>query len=139
VNLYESNSFHHCEVRGPAWFTGGRSWGRFYAQEMTFHERSWFSRFTAHGLADFTGTTFHGDTKFASSTWDDQVSFAGAVFDRNVDFTEATFGGNLDLRVAGGLVGHTIGMTVSTHHENHLPPAWTIELTRDEERGLIRS
>ncbi len=139
LNLYESNSFHHCEVRGPAWFTGSRSWGRLYAQETTFHDRSWFSRFTAHGLTDFSGSTFHGDTKFASSTWDDRVSFARAVFDRNVDFTEATFRGDLDLRVTGGLTGRTIGMTVSTRHESHLPPAWTVDTTRNEDTGLVRS
>ena len=139
LNLYESTSFHHCEVRGPAWFTGGRSWGRLYAQEMTFHDKSWFSRFSAHGLADFAATTFHGDTKFASSTWDDRVSFAGATFDHNVDFTEATFRGDLDLRVTGGLTGRTIGMTVSTRHERHLPPGWKIDTSRDDETGLVRS
>jgi uncharacterized protein YjbI with pentapeptide repeats len=91
LNLYESNSLHHCEVRGPAWFTGGRSWGRLYAQDTVFRDRTWFSRFTAHGLVDLSRTTFQGDTKFASSTWDDRVSFAEADFAREADFTKSTF------------------------------------------------
>jgi hypothetical protein len=139
LDLYESTSFHHCVVHGPAWFTGSRSWGRLYAQDMTFHNRSWFSRFTARGVTDFARTKFHGNTKFASSTWDDRVSFADAEFDRNVDFTEAVFRGDLDLRVAGNLTGRTIGMTVSLRHQHDLPPAWTVDETRDEERGLVRS
>ncbi|HEY7597462.1 MAG TPA: pentapeptide repeat-containing protein [Actinophytocola sp.] len=140
LNLYESNSFHHCEFRKHAWFTGSRSWGRLYAHDTTFHQKSWFSRFTAHDFVDFANTAFHGDTKFASSTWDDGVSFRDAVFDRNVDFTEATFSGDLDLRVSGdGLTGRTIGMTVSLHHRNHLPPGWRVDTSRDEERGLVRS
>jgi pentapeptide repeat protein len=139
LDLYESTSFHHCVVHGPAWFTGSRCWGRLYAQDMTFHDRSWFSRFSAAGVTDFARTKFHGDTKFASSTWDDRVSFADAEFDRNVDFTEAVFRGDLDLRVAGGLTGRTIGMRVSLRHQHDLPPAWQVDETRDEESGLVRS
>ncbi|MPZ80596.1 MAG: hypothetical protein GEV28_09430 [Actinophytocola sp.] len=139
LNLYESNSFHHCEIRRAAWFTGSRSWGRLFMHDMTFCERSWFSRFTSHDLADFTRTVFRGDTKFANSTWDKQVSFAEAVFDRNVDFTAATFHDDLDLHVAGGLTGRTIGMHVSLSHEHHLPPGWNVDPARDEDLGLVRS
>jgi hypothetical protein len=139
LNLYESNTFRDCDVRGPAWFTESRNWGRLYVQNAVFHDRSWFSRFTSHGLADFARTAFHGDTKFASSTWDDRVSFAEAAFDRNVDFTRAFFRGDLDLRVTGGLTGRTIGMTVSLRHQHDLPPGWRVDTTRDEETGLVRS
>ncbi len=140
LDLYESNSFHHCEFRGAAWFTGSRSWGRLYLQDVRFHDRSWFSRFTAHGLVDLARTTFHGDTKFANSTWADRVSFEGATFDHNVDFTQAAFRGDLDLRVRrDGLTGRTIGMTVSQRHEHHLPPGWHVDTSRDEETGLVRS
>jgi hypothetical protein len=138
-DLYESNSFHHCEFRGAAWFTGSRSWGRLYLQGSRFEDRSWFSRFTAHGLVDLAGTTFHGDTKFANSTWEERVSFEGATFEHNVDLTQASFRGGLDLRVPAGLTGRTIGMTVSQRHENHLPPGWQVDTSRDDETGLVRS
>jgi hypothetical protein len=139
LNLYESNSFHHCEIRRSAWFTGSRSWGRLLIQDTTFGERSWFSRFTAHNLVDFARTVFHGDTKFANSTWAKPVSFEGAVFDHNVDFGHATFQDDVDLRVSGGLTGRTIGMQVSLRHAHHLPPGWNVDPTRDEELGLVRS
>lgn len=139
LNLYESNTFRDCDVRGSAWFTGSRNWGRLYAPGVVFHDRSWFSRFASHGPTDFARTTFHGVTKFASSTWDGQVSFAEAAFDQNVDFTEASFRGDLDLRVAGGLTGRTIGMTVSLSHQHDLPPGWRVDASRNEETGLVRS
>lgn len=139
LNLYESNSLHHCQIRRAAWFTGGRSWGRLLMHDTTFGERSWFSHFTSHNLADFARTVFHGDTKFADSTWARRVSFADAVFDHNVDFTAATFRDDLDLRVTGGLTGRTIGMHVSLRHEHHLPPGWHVDPARDEAMGLVRS
>ncbi|HEV7647531.1 MAG TPA: pentapeptide repeat-containing protein [Actinophytocola sp.] len=139
LNLYESNSFHHCEMHGPAWFTGSRNWGRLYVHDVDFRDRSWFSRFTSKNLVDFARTAFHGATKFASSTWDGPVSFAEATFDHNVDFTKAAFHGDLDLRVSGGLTGRTIGMTVSMRHQHDLPAAWQVDTSRDEETGLVRS
>jgi membrane protein implicated in regulation of membrane protease activity len=139
LNLYESNSFHHCEMRGGVWFTGSRNWGRLYLHDVRFHDRSWFSRFTSKDLVDFARTAFHGATKFASSTWDDRVSFAEATFDHNVDFTKAAFHGDLDLRVSGGLTGRTIGMTVSMRHQHDLPPGWQVDASRDGETGLVRS
>jgi hypothetical protein len=139
LDLYESNTFRECDLRGPAWFTGSRNWGRLYAHDAVFHDRCWFSRFASHGPADFARTAFHGDTKFASSTWDDAVSFADAAFDRNADFTEASFRGDLDLRVTGGLTGRTIGMRVSLSHRHDLPPGWRVDTSRDEETGLVRS
>jgi hypothetical protein len=139
MDLYESNSFHHCDMRGPVWFTASRSWGRLYLHDVEFHKRAWFSRFTSKDLVDFANTVFHDPTSFATSTWDARVSFASATFDQNVDFTKATFRGDLDLRVTGGLTGRTIGMTVSTRHQHHLPPGWQIDTSRDEETGLVRS
>ena len=139
TDLYESNSFHHCEMRGGVWFTGSRNWGRLYLHDVEFRDRSWFSRFTSKDLVDFANTSFHGATKFASSTWDGPVSFADATFEHNVDFTKASFRGDLNLRVSGGLTGRTIGMTVSIPHQHDLPPGWRIDTSRDEETGLVRS
>jgi hypothetical protein len=139
LNLYESNSLHHCEIRGGAWFTGSHSWGRLYLHDMVFADRSWFSRFTAQDIVDLARTRFDGDTKFATSAWAGPVSFRDAVFARNVDFTKASFRGDLDLRVSGGLTGGTVGMTVSRRHQHDLPPGWKIDTTRDEDTGLVRS
>jgi hypothetical protein len=139
MDLYESNSFHHCEMRGPVWFTASRNHGRLYLHDVEFHDRAWFSRFTSEDLVDFADTTFHGPAGFARSTWDARVSFTNATFDENVDFTNATFRGDLDLRVTGGLTGGTIGMTVSTRHQHELPPGWQVDTSRDEETGLVRS
>jgi hypothetical protein len=139
LNLYESNSFHHCEIRGAAWFTGSHCWGRLYLHDTVFADRSWFSRFTAGGVVDFARTRFEGDTKYATSTWAGPVSFRDAAFTRNVDFTKASFRDDLDLRVSGGLTGGTIGMTVSRRHQHDLPPGWKIDTTRDEDTGLVRS
>ncbi|GAB3433243.1 pentapeptide repeat-containing protein [Actinophytocola sediminis] len=139
VNLYESNSLRGCVVRGPAWFTGGRTWGRLFLENIVFEQRSWFSRFTARGAVDLSGTRFHGESKFARSRWDSPVTFRNAVFDQNVDFTEAKFDAGIDLRVAGDtLTGRTFGMRVSTAHENHLPPSWHVDTTREPDFGIVR-
>ena len=139
LRLYESNSLHHCEVRGPAWFTGSQSWGRLWLHHMVFSERAWFSRVAVHDKADFTATAFHGGTKFEGSTWDAEVSFRDAVFDQNPDFGESRFGGGLDLRIAGEhLTARTYAMTVSMVHDNHLPPGWNVDPSRDSDLGLVR-
>lgn len=139
LSLYQSNSLHHCEIRGSAWFTNSTSWGRLYAHDMEFHERSWFSHFSAHQAVDFGWTLFHGDTKFANGTYRGPVSFRDARFDRNVDFTSATFADQLDLRVAGGLTAATYAMTVSLEHEYHLPPGWQVDTSRGSTSGLVRA
>ncbi|MCT2585972.1 pentapeptide repeat-containing protein [Actinophytocola sp. S1-96] len=139
LRLYESNSMHHCEVRGPAWFTGSRSWGRLWLHHMVFEDRAWFSRVTVHDKADFEATVFHGATKFEGSTWDAEVSFRGAVFDHPTDLGETHFGGGLDLRVAGEhLTARTYAMKVSLAHDNHLPPSWNVDSSRDPDLGLVR-
>lgn len=139
LRLYGSNAFHHCEIHGPAWFTGGESWGRLFMQDTVFHERSWFSRFRAHAWVDFTGTVFHGDTKFAGGVYRGPVSFAGARFAHNVDFEGTAFHDGLDLRVEGGeLTGQTYGMTVSLEHVHHLPAGWHVDSSRGGTSGLVR-
>jgi hypothetical protein len=125
ANLYESNSLHHCEIHGSAWFTGATSWGRLHAQDVEFHQRSWFSQFSAYQPVDFSRTVFHGDTKFARGIYRAPVSFRDATFDRAADFTEAGFENDLDLRVTGTLLAP--GMTVSPAHEVHLPPGWLVD------------
>jgi hypothetical protein len=139
MDLYESNSFHHCEMRGPVWFTASRNWGRLYLHDVEFHSRAWFSRFTSKDLVDFANTTFHGPAGFANSTWEARVSFADATFDQNADFTKSTFRGDLNLRVTDGLTAGTIGMTISMRHQHDLPPGWQLDTSRDEETGLVRS
>jgi hypothetical protein len=137
--LYEAISFRNCEFHGGVWFTSGHSYGRLYLDGSVFHDRSWFSRFTARQVVDFHGATFHGDSKFADSTWEGPVSFKDATFDHNVDFTRARFNHDLDLRVSGGLTGSTLGMKVSLRHEHHLPEGWHVDTSRDELTGLVRA
>jgi uncharacterized protein YjbI with pentapeptide repeats len=140
LKLYQSNSFHHCEIRGSAWFTESQSWGRLYLHDMKFHERSWFSHVHAHDIVDFGKTVFHGDTKFANGEYHGPVSFKDAEFDHNADFSSTTFHQSLDLRVAGGaLTGRTRAMTVSLKHETHLPTGWVVDTSRSDEVGLVRA
>lgn len=80
LKLYESNTLHHCDIRGPAWFTMTESWGRLRLHDMTFHDRAWFRGLKAHGPATFTNTTFADD-----------VSFKDTEFAEGVDLTDTTF------------------------------------------------
>jgi len=140
LKLYQSNSFHHCQVHGSAWFTATESWGRLFLHDMEFHERSWFSQVHTHSIVDFENTVFHGDTKFAGGDYRGPVSFKGADFARNVDFSNTTFHDKLDLRVAGNaLTGHTRAMWVSLEHETHLPPRWELDTSRGGTSGLVRA
>lgn len=139
ANLYESTSLRGTHVHGPAWFTGARCWGRLYAPDMVFHDRSWFSQFHARGIVDLARTEFLGDTKFANSEFHDRVSFHDAVFARNIDFTSATFHNAVDLRIRGGATARTHAMTVSLAHEHELPAGWQVDATRDEMFGLVRA
>jgi hypothetical protein len=140
VNLYESTNFRGCVVRGPAWFTEGRSWGRLYMDDVVFEQRSWFSQFKAHELVDFSRARFLGETKFARSSWDGVVCFRDAVFgEQGVNFQETRFDGDLDLRVAGEhLTGRTYGMRVSMAYDQHLPPGWNIDRSAGQEYGIVR-
>jgi len=74
MKLYQSNSFHHCEIRGPAWFTETESWGPLWLRDMTFHDRAWFRRVRVHDKVDFADTVFHDLTSFADATFDDLVT-----------------------------------------------------------------
>ncbi len=140
LKLYQSNSFHHCEIRGAAWFTASESWGRFLMHDTTFRDRSWFSHFHAHDRVDFARSDFGGESKFANGTYAGPVTFADAVFATNVDFSNSTFTNTLDLRVASdGLTGRTRAMTVSLTHEHHLPPGWVVDPSRGENTGLVRA
>lgn len=139
LKLYQANSFHHCEIRGGAWFTASTSWGRFFMHDTTFHERAWFSQFSAHSIVNFEKTEFLGDTKFAGGTYEGKVVFKDAVFAKNVDFADTTFTNILDLRVAGdALTGRTRAMTISLAHEHHLPPGWVVD-PRGDNKGLVRA
>jgi hypothetical protein len=139
TNLYESISLWELRVHGPAWFTGAHCWGRFYAHHIVFHDRSWFSRFTAQGTVDLEGARFLGDTKFANGIFHGRVSFRDAEFAGSIDFDHAAFRGDLDLRVAGGATAGTLAMTVSLANATALPSGWTVEPTGDPAVGLIRA
>jgi hypothetical protein len=118
LKLHQSNSFHHCEIRGSAWFTETQSWGRLYLHDMEFHERSWFSHVHAHNIVDFGNTVFHGDTKFANGDYEGPVSFRGAVFEQNADFS---------------------AVTVSRKQQNDLPPGWVADPSGGDKAGLVRA
>src|SRR5262245_23024924 len=72
MKLYQSNSFHHCEIRGAAWFTETESWGNLWLHHMEFRDRAWFSRLKVHepGLVDFRETRFHGETTFKNAEFE---------------------------------------------------------------------
>lgn len=118
ANLYESTFLDGTRVCGTAWFTGATSWGRLYAILVEFHDRSWFSRFEAHGVVSFVSGEFHGAAKFAN-----------AVFRGPLNMQNATFTGEVD----------TTAMTVSLDHEHRLPDGWAVERTRGTAFGVVRS
>jgi drug/metabolite transporter superfamily protein YnfA len=139
LRLYESNSFHHCEFRGPVWFTKSQAWGRLYLNDATFADRSWFSTVTAHDVVDLSRVRFGGATKFADSTFTGPVTFHDAWFAENIDLSDTTFGNDLDLRVREGLIGSTLGMRVSTDHEHHLPEGWDVDPPHASGMSLVRA
>lgn len=95
LKLYQSNSFHHCEIRGPAWFTASESWGNLWLHHMEFHDGAWFSRVRAHALVSFEETVFHQKTKFENAEFKDRTSFKNTRFDEKADFTHTEFTGAL--------------------------------------------
>jgi hypothetical protein len=95
LKLYQSNAFHHCDVRGPSWFTNSESWGRLYVHDTEFHQRSWFSRVHAHSKVDFSKSVFHGDASFKESNYEGPVTYRATVFDKQTDFRDTTFTGTL--------------------------------------------
>lgn len=74
LKLYRSNSLHHCEVRGPAWFTESESWGPLWAHHMEFHDVAVFSRVRAHAQVDLAETVFHDEARFATARFDAEVT-----------------------------------------------------------------
>jgi membrane protein implicated in regulation of membrane protease activity len=74
LKLYQSNALHHCEIRGPAWFTESEIWGRLRAHDTDFRDAAVFSRVHAHGEVDFTNTVFHGEARFATARFDGGVT-----------------------------------------------------------------
>jgi hypothetical protein len=140
LKMYQANSFHHCEIRGAAWFTASESWGRFLMHDTRFADRAWFSEFHAHDRVDFARCEFAGESKFAKGTYRGPVTFEDATFATSVDFANSTFLNSLDLRVTDtGLTGRTRAMTVSLAHDHHLPPGWVVDQSRGENTGLVRA
>lgn len=86
TNLHKSTRLKGMRVVRQAWFTGATCHGRFYAEDVVFADRCWFSRFEAHGAVDFEGTEFRDDTKFAGSVFRGVVSFADTAFAGTSDF-----------------------------------------------------
>jgi hypothetical protein len=95
MKLYQSNSFHHCEIRGPAWFTESRSWGNVWLHHMEFHDRAWFSKVRFHSPVSFEETVFNRKTKFENASFTSRTSFENAVFAETADFTHTEFTGPL--------------------------------------------
>jgi hypothetical protein len=114
ANLYETNSFWGSRIRGPVWFTGTNSWGRFYAHDIDFADRSWFSKFQAHGHVRLDRNQFHGDVKFSDANFRGPVTFAETVFEGEVELQR---------------------MSVSGQPTDVLPPGWA-ELVRSPSAGL---
>src|SRR5205814_8584646 len=94
TNLYESNSFWGSRIHGSVWFTGANSWGRFYAHDIDFADRSWFSKFQAHGFVRLDRNHFHGDVKFSDATFRGPVTFWDSVFDGVVEIDRMGVSGN---------------------------------------------
>jgi hypothetical protein len=71
LRLYQSNSFHHCEIRGPAWFTETECWGNLWMHDMEFHDVAVFSRVEAHadGAVSFADNVFHDEFRVATATF----------------------------------------------------------------------
>jgi hypothetical protein len=95
LKLYQSNSFHHCDIRGPAWFTASRSWGNLWLHHVEFHDRAWFSEVRTEKSLSFEETTFHQDTSFREAEFRGDTSFKNATFHRPPKFTDTTFTGPL--------------------------------------------
>ena len=95
LKLYQSNSFHHCEIRGPAWFTESRSWGNLWLHHVEFHDRAWFSKVRVHNPVSFEETIFRQKTKFENAEFTSRTSFENVVFTEPADFTHTTFTGPL--------------------------------------------
>jgi hypothetical protein len=76
LNMYQSNAFHHCEIRGSAYFTEGRCWGNLWAHDMEFHDVAVFSRFVAKpgSAVSFADNVFHDEFRIAAATFEGKVT-----------------------------------------------------------------
>jgi uncharacterized protein YjbI with pentapeptide repeats len=93
MKLYQSNSFHHCEIRGLAWFTNTESWGRLHLHHMEFGDTVWFSRMHTHSTVDLNHTVFHRDAVIKESTFEGPVDFSDSAFSQNLYIADTTFTG----------------------------------------------
>lgn len=93
MKLYQSNSWHHCDVRGPAWFTKTESWGNFWLRDMTFRDLAVFNDVRTHRKAAFSDTHFHGETRFSNATFAGDTTFERADFAERPDFSRTEFTG----------------------------------------------
>lgn len=138
VNLYEANAFRGMEIYGDAWFTAAHSWGKFIAQETTFHKRAWFSNFEADQLVDFNKSKFDGVAKLAQAKFDGKVVLRGSRFAQPVDLNHSSFRGGLDMSAAATATADTHGMTISLDVKNELPEGWVID-RKEDGIGLVRT
>jgi hypothetical protein len=76
LNMYQSNSFHHCDIRGPAWFTESQCWGNLWAHDMEFHDVAVFSRFVAKAgsAVSFADNVFHEEFRVAAATFEGKMT-----------------------------------------------------------------
>ncbi|MFI7676972.1 pentapeptide repeat-containing protein [Actinophytocola sp. NPDC049390] len=95
LKLYQSNSFHHCELRGPAWFTATQSWGNLWLHHMECHDLAWFKEIHTHARVSYEDTHFHGRVAFADARFAGSTSFENATFDEPVEFARTEFTGPL--------------------------------------------
>ncbi|MGB3442936.1 MAG: pentapeptide repeat-containing protein [Actinophytocola sp.] len=95
MKLYQSNSFHHCEIRGPAWFTATQSWGNLWVHHVEFHDLAWFKQVSTHANVSFEQTVFHRATRFDNAKFLGETSFENTVFDQEMDFSHTEFSGPL--------------------------------------------
>ena len=135
AQFYSSTRFRHCEIHGPAWFTGmktgsGRLAGRFYCSDTVFHDRVWFSKTTFTDRVNFDRSRFHGPVKFADSAFAGTTSAEDAVFCDTVDLRDTTFSGDLYLSTTSwpdDVI--TTGMSVDTTQHVEMPDDWRTALT----------
>ncbi|MFD1050492.1 hypothetical protein ACFQ1S_35690 [Kibdelosporangium lantanae] len=126
------------EIYGDAWFTAAHSWGKFIAQETTFHKRAWFSNFEADQLVDFKQAKFDGVAKLAQSHFGGKVILRGSRFAQPIDLNHSSFRGGLDMSASTTKMADTNGMTIALEMKNELPEGWLIDRT-DEGIGLVRT
>lgn len=93
MKLYQSNSFHHCEIHGLAWFTNTESWGRLHMHHVEFHDTVWFSRMHTHSTVDYRNSVFHRDAVIKESMFEGRVDFSDTVVEQGLYIVDTTFTG----------------------------------------------